>query len=70
MILGVSVLELSSDNHLVDRPTDMSKEIYPLFIEGGHKNNYLGRNSQKCSGKSSKQLLKSPYSSTLQLIPV
>jgi len=44
MILGPSVLELSSDNHLVDgptnwhtdRPTDMSKAIYPLFFEGGH----------------------------------
>ena len=43
MILGTSVLELSSDNHLVDgqtdrqtdRPTDMSKAIYPLFFEGG-----------------------------------
>ncbi|KAH3896036.1 hypothetical protein DPMN_020207 [Dreissena polymorpha] len=37
---------LSSDNHLVDGPTDrptyrqtdMSKAIYPLFFEGGHKN--------------------------------
>ncbi|KAH3715332.1 hypothetical protein DPMN_058038 [Dreissena polymorpha] len=37
---------LSSDNHLVDgqtdrqtdRQTDMSKAIYPLFFEGGHKN--------------------------------
>ncbi|KAH3867369.1 hypothetical protein DPMN_030495 [Dreissena polymorpha] len=46
MVLGPSVLELSSDNHLVDgptdgptdRPTDMSKPIYPLFFEGGHKN--------------------------------
>ncbi|KAH3789749.1 hypothetical protein DPMN_167937 [Dreissena polymorpha] len=32
--------QLSSDNHLVDgptdRPTDMSKAIYPLFFEGGH----------------------------------
>ncbi|KAH3820003.1 hypothetical protein DPMN_121747 [Dreissena polymorpha] len=40
MILGPSVLELSSDNHLVDgqtdRPTDMSKAIYPLFFEVGH----------------------------------
>ncbi|KAH3874278.1 hypothetical protein DPMN_037520 [Dreissena polymorpha] len=40
MILPPSVLELSSDNHLVDgltdRPTDMSKAIYPLFFEGGH----------------------------------
>ncbi|KAH3892938.1 hypothetical protein DPMN_017074 [Dreissena polymorpha] len=42
-------LELSSDNHLVDgptdrqtdRPTDMSKEIYPLFFEGGHKYLYV-----------------------------
>ncbi|KAH3851021.1 hypothetical protein DPMN_093498 [Dreissena polymorpha] len=47
MILGPSVLELSSDNHLVDGPTDrptdrqtdMSKAIYPFFFEGGHKNN-------------------------------
>ncbi|KAH3837017.1 hypothetical protein DPMN_110395 [Dreissena polymorpha] len=46
MILGPRVLELSSDNHLVDGPTDhqtdrqtdMSKAIYPLFFEGGHKN--------------------------------
>ncbi|KAH3790974.1 hypothetical protein DPMN_169183 [Dreissena polymorpha] len=50
MILAPSVLELSSGNHLVDRPTDrqtdiptdrqtdMCKAIYPL-IEGGHKNN-------------------------------
>ncbi|KAH3854245.1 hypothetical protein DPMN_096782, partial [Dreissena polymorpha] len=33
---------LSSDNHLVDGPTDqqtdMSKAIYTLFFEGGHKN--------------------------------
>jgi len=37
MILGLSVLELSSGNLLVDGPTDMSKTIYPLFFEGGHK---------------------------------
>jgi hypothetical protein len=45
MIIGQSVLELSSDNHLkdgptdrpTDRPTDMSKAIYPLFFEGGIK---------------------------------
>ncbi|KAH3832758.1 hypothetical protein DPMN_106053 [Dreissena polymorpha] len=49
MILGPSVLELSSDNHLVDgrtnrptyRPTDMSKAIYLLFFERGH-NKILG----------------------------
>jgi len=35
MILGPSVLELSSGNHLVDGPTDMCKAIYPLFFEGG-----------------------------------
>jgi len=44
MILGISVLELSSGNHSVDGPTDrrtdMCKTIYPLFFEGGHK--YLG----------------------------
>ncbi|KAH3742264.1 hypothetical protein DPMN_049001 [Dreissena polymorpha] len=44
------MINLSSDNHLVDGPTDrptdkptdrqtdMSKAIYPLFFEGGHKN--------------------------------
>ncbi|KAH3801128.1 hypothetical protein DPMN_154774 [Dreissena polymorpha] len=35
------MINLSSDNHLVDGPTDrqtdMSKAIYPLFFEGGHK---------------------------------
>ncbi|KAH3779640.1 hypothetical protein DPMN_157445 [Dreissena polymorpha] len=39
MILGLSVLELSSGNHLVDgltRRTDMCKTIYPLFFEVGH----------------------------------
>ncbi|KAH3888669.1 hypothetical protein DPMN_012708 [Dreissena polymorpha] len=48
LLRGPSVLELSSDNNLVDgptdrptyrptdRPTDMSKAIYPLFFEGGH----------------------------------
>jgi len=45
MILGTSVLELSSDNHLVDGPTgrqtDMSKAIYPLFFEGGHNYTYI-----------------------------
>jgi hypothetical protein len=54
MILGPSVLELLSDNHLVDgrtdRPTDkqtdMSKAIYPLFFEGGH-NNYDKFNEKK-----------------------
>ncbi|KAH3841146.1 hypothetical protein DPMN_114604 [Dreissena polymorpha] len=49
MILGPSVLELSSDNHLVDgptdRPTDRSKAIYPLFFEGGH-NKINQRNSR------------------------
>jgi hypothetical protein len=42
MILVLSVLELSSGNHLVDGPTDrqtdMCKAIYPLFFEGGHNN--------------------------------
>ncbi|KAH3784334.1 hypothetical protein DPMN_162288 [Dreissena polymorpha] len=49
MILGPSVLELSSDNHLVvgptdrptdrqtDRQTDMSKAIYPSSSKGGIK---------------------------------
>ena len=45
MILGVSILELSSGNHLVDgrtdRPTDMCKTIYPLFFEGGHNKTHL-----------------------------
>ncbi|KAH3877387.1 hypothetical protein DPMN_001252 [Dreissena polymorpha] len=33
MFLGISALELSSGNHLVDGRTDMSKTIYPLFFE-------------------------------------
>ncbi|KAH3884814.1 hypothetical protein DPMN_008799 [Dreissena polymorpha] len=37
MILGISALELSSGNHLVDGRTNMSKTILPLFFEsGGH----------------------------------
>ncbi|KAH3894403.1 hypothetical protein DPMN_018560 [Dreissena polymorpha] len=46
VVVMVVVVVLSSDNHLVDgptdrptdRPTNMSKAIYPLFFEGGHKN--------------------------------
>ncbi|KAH3739421.1 hypothetical protein DPMN_046073 [Dreissena polymorpha] len=49
MILGPSVLELSSGKHLVDGPTDrqtdrqtdMSKAIYPLFFEGGHNKHVI-----------------------------
>jgi len=35
MILGLSVLELSSGNHLVDGRTDMCKTIYPSSSKGG-----------------------------------
>ena len=45
LILGLSVLELSSGNHLVDGrtywQTDMYKTIYPLFFKGGHKKQKL-----------------------------
>ncbi|KAH3740674.1 hypothetical protein DPMN_047384 [Dreissena polymorpha] len=41
--------KLSSDNHLVDGPTDlptdMSKAIYPLFFEGGHNKVIANRSS-------------------------
>jgi len=41
MILGPSVLELSSGNHLVDRPTDRptcAKQYTPSSLKGRHKN--------------------------------
>ncbi|KAH3703641.1 hypothetical protein DPMN_078681 [Dreissena polymorpha] len=59
MILGTRVLELSSDNHLVDgqtdRQTDMSKAIYPLFFEGGHKYLNVCNSNLKQPNGSSKQ---------------
>ena len=42
VILALSCVKLSSGQGLVyqptDLPTDMSKAIYPHFVEGGHNN--------------------------------